>query len=147
MPSPRTLLAATAGLALAGLLPMQEASAQVARYCGNTVNAVAFYTNIVPSGQNANAVHFVQLQNMGPERHIRIAFFSSEPGLTRGGGTYAVHQGVAPASTSDIFMRNQGFITVQLGTQRLNNPAGTGAIPATDPQTGLPHFTMVTCTP
>jgi hypothetical protein len=147
MPTPRTLLAATAGLALAGLLPMQEASAQVARYCGNTVNAVAFYTNITPSGPGSNAVHFVQLQNMGPPRYIRIAFFSSEPGLTRGGGNYAVHPGVAPASTGDIAMGNQQFITVQLGTQRLNNPAGTGAIPATDPQTGLPHFTMVTCTP
>ena len=147
MPSPRTLLAATAGLALAGLLPMQEAAAQVARYCGNTVNAVAFYTNINSDGRGSTAVHFVQLQNMGPARHIRIAFFSSEPGLTCGGGNYPVHPGVAPASTGDIAIANQGFITVQLATQRLNNPAGTGAIPATDPQTGLPHFTMVTCTP
>lgn len=147
MPSPRTLLAATAGLALTGLLPMQEASAQVARYCNNSVNAVSFYTNIRPEGGGSIATHFVQLQNMGPQRHIRIAFFSSEPGLTRGGGNFPVHPGVAPATTSDIAIANQGFITVQLAAQRINNPAGTGAIPATDPQTGLPHFTMVTCAP
>lgn len=147
MPSPRTLLAATAGLALAGLLPMQQASAQVARYCNNTVNALSFYTNIRPDGRGATATHFVQLQNMGEARDIRIAFFSSEPNLTRGGGTFPVHASVAPATTGDIPIAQRGFITVQLGTQRLTNQAGTGAIPANDPQKGLPHFTMVTCSP
>jgi hypothetical protein len=126
---------------------MQHASAQVARYCNNSLNAVSFYTNINSDGRTSTAVHFVQLQNMGPERHIRVAFFSSEPGLTRGGGTYQVHPGVAPASGTDIAMGHQAFITVQLATQRLTNPAGTGAIPATDPQNGLPHFTGVTCSP
>jgi hypothetical protein len=134
-------------MALAGLLPMQPASAQVARYCNGSLNAVSFYTNSSSDGRTSTAVHFVQLQNMGPERRIRVAFFSSEPGLTRGGGIYPVHSGIAPASSADIPMGYQAFITVQLATQRLNNPAGTGAIPATDPQNGLPHFTGVTCAP
>ncbi|MBX9748160.1 MAG: hypothetical protein K5Q68_00960 [Roseococcus sp.] len=141
------ILLAAAALALTGAVGIQPASAQFASFCDNTVSANSYYRNINPQGQSASvATYFVQLQNRGPDRHIRVAFFSSQPGLVLGGGTHTVHRGVASAGTGDIAIKAWEQITVQLGSQRLSNPSGEGAISATDAQTGLPHFTGVTCT-
>lgn len=141
----RTLLAATATVALASLVPLEPAQAQ--SFCGGTVVANSFYRTLTDSSQSGTTInHWVQLQNQAAPRHIRIAFFSSEPGLVRGGGQYTVHPGIAPASSNDTAIGNYSQITVLLGTQRVSDPSGRGGIPANDPQTGLPHYTGVTCT-
>jgi hypothetical protein len=139
------MFVATAASALAGLLPWQPAQAQ--SFCNGTVVADAFYRTVTSSGRNTSVINYwVQLQNRGAARHIRIAFSASEAGLSRGGGAVTVHSGNAPASSNDTAIGSLSQITVLLGTQFVSNSSGTGGLSATDTQSGLPRYTGVTCT-
>jgi len=134
-----SFLAATATLSLTSLLPMQPASANdtgTGPFCGGNVRVESFsHMNGTGTGANSTGrrmTYRVNLRNTGSEpRNIRVEFFASNPNLIRSPPlTVRVNAGA-----------EQVFV---LGTHELNS-FSHGRLSDTDTQTGLPHFTRVTC--
>lgn len=134
-----SFLAATATLALTSILPIQSASANdtgTGPFCGGTVRVESF-SHLNDPGTGANTAgrkitYRVNLRNAGTApRNIRVEFFASNPNLIRNPAlTLRVNAGA-----EQLFL---------LGTHELNN-FSHGRLSDTDTQTGLPHFTRVTC--
>ena len=111
-------LAATAALPLA--LASTGAQAQMARYCEGRIVANAFYSNVQSNGSRSTGIYFMQLQNISGEP-IRYTVGFTAP---------RTHEAQSGSPVAHLASYQQ--VTVQLGKQNFNNPAGTGILSQQD---------------
>ncbi len=106
-----------------------SAHAQMARYCEGKLAANAFYQNVQSNGSRSTADYFLQIQNQSNEP-MRYAVRFVAP--------HIVH-----AQNGSVVANLAAYqqVTVKLGSQNFNNPAGTGSLSQAD----LMRYTQIVC--
>ncbi len=129
--SKRLALAAFAALPMA--FAAASAQAQQARFCDGRIVANAFYSNVNSTNRTSVVTYFVQLQSTGDA--IRYAVTFDQRRQLRPLATEA--QSGTPVATLASYQQ----VTITLGKQSFNNPAGTGQLSQAD----IARYTTVTC--